>query len=116
MNRVYYYFTFVFFLFSCSAVKAPVNASDEKEKQPPDSDYVARGYTKATVIDLSGLDGCKFLLKLEDGSRLQPENLDSAFAKENNPVWVKFYLRKNAMSICMAGKAVHITEILQREP
>lgn len=108
-------FIFFFFLFSCSRSSAPVSSAVKEQVQTSDTDYTARGFVKATVVDLSELDGCKFLLTLEDGSRLQPENLDTAFAKENLPVWVKYYLQKNAISICMAGKVVHITEILKRE-
>lgn len=77
-------------------------------------DYAAQGYSKATVIDFSGLDGCGFLLQLEDGTRLQPENLEPAFEKNSIPVWVKYYPQKNAVSICMAGKVVHVTDIFKR--
>lgn len=77
-------------------------------------DYAAQGYSKATVIDFSGVDACRFLLQLEDGTRLQPENLDSVFEKNATLVWVKYYPQKNAVSICMAGKVVHVTDIFKR--
>lgn len=111
-----YYFIFVILLLSCSPKSTPVGTSEKKKKQVSTADYIAQGFVKATVIDLTGLDGCRFLLQLEDGSRLEPENLDTAFAKAGTPVWVKYFFQKNAISICMAGKVVHIADILKREP
>lgn len=111
-----YYLILVIFLPSCSPGSLPVKAPGEKEEQAQPVDYISRGFVRATVIDLTGLDGCRFLLQLEDGSRLEPENLDPVFAKPGTAVWVKYFFQKNAISICMAGKVVHVTDILKREP
>lgn len=64
----------------------------------------------ATVIDYSELDGCRFLLKLEDGRKLEPVNLENKYMKDGLRVLITW---KNAegMSICMAGTMVEITSI-----
>lgn len=65
---------------------------------------------RATVIDYRELDGCRFLLELEDGRRLEPVNLEEKFMKHGLKVLITW---KNAegMSICMAGTMVEITSI-----
>ncbi|MES2799960.1 MAG: hypothetical protein V4638_08085 [Bacteroidota bacterium] len=80
-----------FLLISCSSEKCP-------------------GGEKATLVDLTGLDGCGFVIELEDGSRLEPTNL---LDYDNTPVngkkvWVK-YQTVDGGSICMVGQIVEIT-------
>ncbi len=112
--KLVFYITILFFLFSCTPKTAPVIIADVPGEKSPGMDYTAQGYSKATIVDLTGLDGCRFLLQLEDGTRLQPENLDSSFEKNSTSVWVKYYFQKNAISICMTGKVVHVTGIKKR--
>ena len=70
---------------------------------------MSNGFFKATVIDKRGLDGCKFLLKLEDHSTLEPIGLDEKFLVAGKKIWIKFAIAKNAMSICMSGTPVNIS-------
>ena len=75
----------------------------------------------ATVKDLTGLDGCGFVLELADGSRLIPQRLtyiqppdkneDPAYSfefKEGQKVCFD-YRETEGADICMAGKLVFLT-------
>ena len=81
--------------------------------------------TPATVVDLSGLDGCGFVFQLEDGTRLEPVRMmycgtpplppeitqdplyDFEFA--NGKKVLIDYDEVEYGSYCMAGKMVKIT-------
>lgn len=98
----------LFLLNSCCDKK--INATESlpvpiSEETSTNSKLIA-----ATVIDYSSVDGCGFLLELSTGEKLQPENLDQHFAKDQLRVLVKFHA-VNKMGICMAGKIVHIDSI-----
>jgi len=78
-------------------------------------DYAKQKYTPATVIDMSGLDGCVFMLKLENGKKLQPSPaLTDDYSVNDMTVWVKYYVKKGAVGICMSGQIVTITDIQKR--
>jgi hypothetical protein len=68
------------------------------------------GSVVATVVDMRELDGCTYLLELEDGSKLQPSKLPVAFQKAGLKVRIK-YKKIDFMSICMSGTAVELTYI-----
>ncbi|MFH1320417.1 MAG: hypothetical protein ABII90_07180 [Bacteroidota bacterium] len=112
-------FLLLFLSISLSCSKKTVPASETKEQPAQQTivkrDYAKEKYVKATVIDMTGLDGCKFLLKLEDGKKLEPTNLDPAYRKDSLPVWIRYIETKGVMSICMAGKIVKIIGIERRE-
>ena len=75
----------------------------------------------ATVIDLTGLDGCNFAFELNDGTRLLPERRTyiQAPSKEEDPVYhyqfvagtkVRLGFEESlAVGICMAGRIVFVT-------
>ncbi|MCW3085239.1 MAG: hypothetical protein JWP12_2605 [Bacteroidetes bacterium] len=69
---------------------------------------------KATVINYT-VDGCTWLLILEDGTKLQPVNLSPEFQKNNLKVWITYSLKKGASSICMTGKMVTLASIQLRK-
>ena len=100
-------------MLSCS--KKTVPASEVKieatEQKTVERDYEKEKFIRATVVDMTGLDGCQFLLKLEDGKKLEPINLDPAYKKNGLPVWIRYIDSKGSMSICMAGKIVRIIAI-----
>ncbi|MCC7302822.1 MAG: hypothetical protein IT233_09280 [Bacteroidia bacterium] len=84
------------------------------KKAPPEPDYAALGYKKATVINYA-LDGCMWMLEMEDKTKKEPQNLPEDFRVENKAVWVKFKpAKKGSMSICMAGEMVEIEDIKSR--
>jgi hypothetical protein len=66
--------------------------------------------TIGTVRDFTGFDGCRFLVVLEDGSKLEPiEILDKTFVLRDGQKVQFDYEEKPMASICMAGKTVVIT-------
>lgn len=71
--------------------------------------HLKDGFVKATVINYT-LDGCTFMLQLEDGKKLEPVNLKEEFKKDNFKVWIK-YQHYKGNSICMAGEMVTVTAI-----
>jgi hypothetical protein len=76
----------------------------------PDQDtHEQNGFVKATIINYT-LDGCGFMLRLEDGKKLEPVNLAEEFKKDNIKVWIK-YQHYKGNSICMAGEMVTVTAI-----
>ncbi|MEO5571627.1 MAG: hypothetical protein ABIT08_11825 [Bacteroidia bacterium] len=85
-------------------------ASVQTKTEVADSSMVNLKLTEATVIDYSEVDGCKFLLELSDKEKIQPENLSPEFHKDKLKVLIKYHLT-NRMTICMAGKTVHIDYI-----
>lgn len=86
-----------------------------KKAAAPEPDYAALGYKKATVINYA-LDGCMWMLELEDKTKKEPKNLPEEFRVENKAVWVKYSIaKKGGMSICMAGEMVEIEDIKARK-
>lgn len=91
-------FISVLFLLSCA-----------KSKQSCD------GAIKAKLVDLTGLDGCGWVLEKTDEKRLEPINLEGFdFDLENGKkVWVS-YEESGGGSICMVGDIVKVTCIDER--
>jgi len=107
---------FVLLSFSCTPKGKPKSiSSPQTDIIAPQKDYEKEKYVKATVIDMRELDGCTYLLKLNDNSRLEPDNLGINFQKNNLPVWIKFNYRKGVASICMSGRMVTLTHIALRK-
>lgn len=82
--------------------------------------------TNATIRDLTGFDGCGFVLELEDGSFLQPQLLLRCGTPPINDTGILLvdannfelvdgklvkisYKKTGDMSICMLGPVVEIT-------
>lgn len=71
------------------------------EKTPAASDKCVH---KAIVKDLSGLDGCGYILVLEDGTRLEPVDVEAEDFTFEAGQRVKIgYEIQDGMSTCMAG-------------
>lgn len=84
-----------------------------KSKTGTDVDYGAQGYIAATVINYE-VDGCQWMIQLENGTKYEPQNMDESFRKDQQKVWIKYVEVKGAMTICMAGKVIKLTDIKQR--
>lgn len=84
-------------------------SSCSKNKACPDSQ-------KATIVDRTGLDGCSFMIELNDGTMLEPTNLSEFGIKKEDglKVWIDYSETKNGFSICMAGTMVDIDCISKR--
>ena len=72
---------------------------------------------KGELKDYIGLDGCGFVIILENGDRIEPINL-SEFDIElvnNQKIWVDYHINENlSASICMIGDIVLIDCISRR--
>ncbi len=66
----------------------------------------------ATVIFYE-IDGCKWMLKLPNGNKLQPVELDEAFQKDGLKVKIAYREKPDAISICMAGQVVDLIRIIE---
>jgi hypothetical protein len=82
-----------------------------QEQHVTTSSFDTTGYKRMTVVNMSGLDGCTFLLMDSDSSFLEPGKMDQEFQKDQLKVWVKVRLVKDRMSSCMKGTAVDIVSI-----
>jgi hypothetical protein len=60
------------------------------------------------------LDGCRYLIHLDNGNKLQPDKLDPKFEKDSLKVWVK-YKPEDRMNICMSGITINIIDLKVRE-
>ena len=112
------YFTNLFLLLIASMCLLASLTSCSK-----DTDPVKNCGTPATIRDLRGLDGCGFVLELENGQRLEPVpvfrcgndpnllTMDSSnFTwKDGLRVTIGYKELKDRASICMTGKMVEIT-------
>ena len=99
------FFSFALLVTSCHRVKESTTYNAD-----PKVDYAAQGYVKAFVTNVE-LDGCKFMLQLEDSDKkLEPDGLQPEFEKDGLKVWVK-YEPEDRMSICMAGQTVKVIDI-----
>jgi hypothetical protein len=112
-------FVFAFALacgWQCSHTKEGTKTSSPTETtMAPNIETVAAGYMNAKVVDLTGLDGCKFVLELESGKQLVPTNLKPQFCRADLEVSVKYFVPKGAANTCMAGTIIEITDIKIRE-
>ena len=66
--------------------------------------------TMGTVKDFTGLDGCKLLIVLENGDKLEPAVIkDGITLRDGQSIKFGYKEMKDMMSICMAGTIVEIT-------
>ena len=70
---------------------------------------------KAKLVDMTGLDGCTFMLELNSGDRLEVINWGDweVHKEDGKKIWVS-YKESEGASICMAGKMVEVTCITDR--
>lgn len=71
---------------------------------------------KATMKDATGLDGCGYMLELEDGTKLEPINLETFDfqPKDGQKLRITYDIVTGGGSICMVGDQVEITCITER--
>lgn len=94
--------------------ESPKSFSSEKEAPAMKSKAAEQALTEGKIVDMRGLDGCKFLIELADGSRLQPINLAKEFQVDGLAIQFKASPAEGMMSICMAGPMVRIEEIKKK--
>ena len=94
-------FSFIFIsllLFSCNKNECP-------------------GAVKGELKDYIGLDGCGFVIILENGDRIEPINLSEFDIElvDNQKIWVDYHINENlSASICMVGDIVVVDCISKR--
>jgi hypothetical protein len=70
----------------------------------------------ATIEDYTGLDGCGLVIKLQNGTVLEPTNLNdfNITLTDGVKVWVKYHELSGMGSICMVGSIVEIDCLAKR--
>lgn len=66
------------------------------------------GAETGIIKDYSSLDGCTFMVELNDGEKLQVINLNDFDVKieDGNKISISYYKTEAMAGICMAGKMV----------
>ena len=117
---------FSFFIASCHCKKktTATTTTQSTSTTPTDADiqkiqeqqkaYANEGYSRGMVINYE-VDGCTYLIQLGDGTKLQPTSLKDEFKKDKLDVWIKYAAKKGAVSNCMSGQIVDITDIQLRK-
>ncbi len=87
-------------------VIALIHFSCEKENNCENSQ-------KGILKNLTGLDGCGWIIQLSDSTMLEPINLEDFDIEliENKSVCIRFHERTDLGSYCMVGKVVEIESI-----
>ena len=64
----------------------------------------------AKIVNMTGLDGCSWMIKLNNGTKLEPTNLNdfNIYLQENQKIWVVYHTAAQIASICMHGEIVTI--------
>lgn len=72
---------------------------------------------EGTFKDMSGLDGCKWIIVINDTLKIEPTNLAKFgdVAAEGKVVDIEFELQPGVISICMAGKPAFIRQLEERK-
>ncbi len=70
-------------------------------------------YSPATIVNYTGLDGCGWLIMLDDESILEPNGLDTMFQTLGAKIWLKYEDREGG-SKCMVGKLITVLDIKER--
>ncbi len=100
-------------ILSCSKPLTSIESQPETKEnisQCPDSVH-------ATLKNLTGLDGCSWVLVLDNGKKLEPTNLkkfDNIKLEDGKEVFVKYEAKPLAASICMVGTIVEIICISEK--
>jgi hypothetical protein len=100
-------------ILSCSKPINSIETQSENKNETnacPDSEH-------ATLKNLTGLDGCSWVLVLDNGKKLEPTNLKKFYnikLEDGKEVYVKYETKPLAASICMVGTIVEIICISEK--
>ena len=73
-----------------------------------------KGFTKAVIVDKTGLDGCSFLIQASDSIMYEPINMEDKYKKDGLRVYIK-YKRSRKATTCMNGQPIIISEIIKEK-
>jgi hypothetical protein len=93
---------------SCSSKKGIDKAVSSVKINPADS-----GYYQFTVVDLTNLDGCRFMLKDSEGKEFLPINLSPENQVVDKEIWIKYSLKKGIPTTCMRGTVIEVTDYFE---
>ena len=70
----------------------------------------------AKLINMTGLDGCSWMIELTNGTKLEPTNLNdfNIDLQVNQKIWIVYHTAAQMASICMHGEIVTIDCISKR--
>ena len=70
----------------------------------------------AKLVNMTGLDGCSWMIELNDGTKLEPTNLNdfNINLQENQKIWIVYHTAAQMASICMHGEIVTVDCISKR--
>jgi len=72
------------------------------------------GKTLGIVVDKTGLDGCSFVIELEDGDYVEPLDLPGAFKQDSLEIYFDYKPVPDSASICMLGDVVYVTNVAKK--
>ena len=80
-----------------------------------DKNSICPDSKKATLTDMTGLDGCGMMITLNDDSRLDPINLGDfdINIEDGQKVWISYTVTP-MNNICMSGESITIECITER--
>jgi len=79
-----------------------------------DAAMSAAGFVAGEIVfQKEEKEPCNFLVKLEDGTLLEPTGIDKTFMNNGLRVWIQ-YLPSRRMSLCPGSMTVSVTEIQKR--
>ena len=98
-------------IFSCTPTKTQNGEGDDIIEVPNEETSKPSCGTLATVKDNTGLDGCGFLIVLDNGQRLEPLVMeDKTFKfKDGQRIRLNYEQELEMMSVCMGGMGVKVT-------
>ena len=98
MKKIIY--SFLFFAFFLSA------CDDSNEMQDP----IEEQLIDAEFRDFSAVDGCMWVIELEDGAKLEPINLSDfdVLPLEGKKIAISYVDRLDMSSICMVGTIIEL--------
>ena len=92
---------------------APVGDMPKPPADPPPAEEPVKddGRPKGTVKDQSGLDGCKWVIITDEGTKVNPTNIaDFNIAlRDGMRVYIEYVMLDGVMTTCMSGKVSKIT-------
>ena len=99
-NIIFCSFTlFCFLFFSCLTAKKANTVEDECK------------LISGEIVDMSTLDGCRFLIQLKDSSFLEPINLSEEHQIHKKEICFQYKFKPEIPSICMKGKVVELLKL-----
>lgn len=95
-----------FFAVSVLALSACHKKNADVATPPAKGDIMQIG----TLKDLTGLDGCGWIIQLDNGVKLNPSNLADfkITLKDGKRVSVDYQIQDGVMTTCMSGKSAKI--------